>query len=913
MDSNAQNNVEKDFVDTVKPFRSGAEQKYTHASQFNPKGKFFVPAPNTRQFFDKLCSSVQNGAKIGMMENYGDEMPIIVDNDFDFVKENMTTEHVQPILYEEWVVTEQIEAYNRSIEEYYQPEDDICYTCFVLEKPAGYLKKDKVHNGFHLHYPFAKTEANSQKVVLRPMVKKLLTEKKTLERMKYGADQNWDKVLDDGLPHKTWVMYGCRREEKMEPYRVTAIYDKHLNRVSLEEVINRAGLENLTYVKKGLISIEHFKTHDFSYYLPIFLSLYAWDYKVPLKPEIQTLLPSAIKNNKSLQRIKKPVAAPVDSFAAVKVQDITDLVKMLSSERANDYSTWIQVGWALNNITNNSQQGLEIWEEFSKKSPKFAADPSCCERLWGGMEKGSLSMGSLRFWAKKDSPEAYKEWNKTEETELMRKALGVFNHFDIAKFVHKMLGDNFVCASLKNKIWYEFKEHRWRISDSGVAIYSKLSTDVVQRFEKYRTELSHQAENTDDEEEKSRINARIEAIGKVTYKLKDVGVKEKIMKELAVLFFDPTFLSKLDDDPDLLCTPTGILDLKLRVLRPGIPEDYCSKCTGVAFNPNFTMESPEVKEMLEYLRKVFPSEGVRKYILRYCSSVLRGGNSSKLLPQWYGPGGDNSKSMFTDFFVRTLGDYCIKFPATFLTAKSTSNGACTPELERAQGARIGFIQEPEGTLNISKAKEVTGGDSVYVRGLYKEGREIRMMMKWVIVCNKPLLIPAGETALFNRADLVPYEATFLRDHSKVPDSEEEQFRLKTFKADPFFQDKIPRLAPAFFWLIYQEFDNFLKEGLASARPQEIIDANAQYRADTDVYAHFIRDRFVERQGFKLSMVKIYKVFNVWFRLNFPSINTPTRIEMRDSLNRAFKNPHYFEVLENYDIKPEEEEDIVNRI
>lgn len=910
MDININDQKLKEFSDYVKKFRSGLDRKYTHNSQFNPKGKFFIGNGDFRQFYERICELVYNHSdvKIGMMENYNEKMPIIIDNDLDFeIKEEYTNE----VLYEDFVITDQIEAYNKSIEEFCEPQDDICYISFVLEKPHGYMKKGYIHNGFHIHYPFCRTDINTQQLILRPYVKKILNEKKTLDRMKYFASlkEKWDRILDDGLPRKTWVMYGCRREEEMLPYKVTAIYDKNLNKITLEEVMERVGWNNINWVKNNLVNETFFHNNPAEYYLPMILSVNAWDFDAPLKQTIQSIIPSNVKNNKFLRQPRLPSNnnnSSDDKVDKEKYKTIKELTNMLSHERADNYNDWIQIGWVLFNITNGNVEGLEIWEEFSRKSPKFAYDPSCCEKQWGTMERGSLTIGTLRFWAKKDNPDAYKEWTKTEDTGLMCKALGVFNHYDVAKFVHKMLTDRYVCASIKHKIWYEFKDHRWRISDCGIGVYSKLSTEVVQRFEKYRTELSQQSETSEDEELKSQISKRIENIGKLIFKLKDVGTKEKIMKELAVMFYNPIFLSKLDDDPDLLCTPSGILDLKLKVLRPGIPEDYCSKCTGVSYHPEYTMETPEVKEVLDYLRKVFPVERLRKYMLRYCSSILRGGNSSKLLPQWYGSKGDNSKSMFTEFFVRALGDYCIKFPSTFLTGKSTANGACTPELERAQGARVGFIQEPDGTINISKAKEYTGGDSVYVRGLYKEGRDMKMMMKWVIIVNTPIKIPTGEVAIHNRMRLIPFDATFCRDHSLVPKTEEEQFELKTFAADPFFQDKIPRLAPAFLWLCFNEIDNFLKEGLCE--PQEIIDATNQYKADNDVYSHFIKDKFVDRIGNKLTMAKIYKTFNSWFRINFPAITVPTRIEMRDSLNRVFKRPAHMEIIEHFDIRLDEQED-----
>jgi|GEM_PF-3752617 len=76
----------------------------------------------------------------------------------------------------------------------------------------------------------------------------------------------------------------------------------------------------------------------------------------------------------------------------------------LSVKRAKDYTEWVNIGFCLYNIDNSL---LEVWDEFSKKGVTYKAGE--CEKLWSSMKKGSIGIGSLKYWAKTDNPKAYND------------------------------------------------------------------------------------------------------------------------------------------------------------------------------------------------------------------------------------------------------------------------------------------------------------------------------------------------------------------------------------------------------------------------------------------------------------------------------------------------------------------------
>jgi hypothetical protein len=79
---------------------------------------------------------------------------------------------------------------------------------------------------------------------------------------------------------------------------------------------------------------------------------------------------------------------------------------MLSLSRADDRKKWFAVGACLHSIDVNL---LPLWIEFSEKSDKF--EDGECEKMWDKFTD-EFTVGSLYYWAKEDSPEEFKKFNK---------------------------------------------------------------------------------------------------------------------------------------------------------------------------------------------------------------------------------------------------------------------------------------------------------------------------------------------------------------------------------------------------------------------------------------------------------------------------------------------------------------------
>ena len=88
-------------------------------------------------------------------------------------------------------------------------------------------------------------------------------------------------------------------------------------------------------------------------------------------------------------------------MSQVNLDNIRKLTKSLNSSRAQNYTTWLQVGWCLYNL---DQSLLNCWIEFSRRSPKFKEGE--CEQLWHSWSlniDANFGLGSLIYWNQIDN------------------------------------------------------------------------------------------------------------------------------------------------------------------------------------------------------------------------------------------------------------------------------------------------------------------------------------------------------------------------------------------------------------------------------------------------------------------------------------------------------------------------------
>jgi hypothetical protein len=223
------------------------------------------------------------------------------------------------------------------------------------------------------------------------------------------------------------------------------------------------------------------KVRTLKYCLPIFLSVRGYGEITLLKKDVtdkREIFTPGRKKRSIIIKHNRPTEEVLKDYKIIKDGELMD---MLSVERADNYSNWMEVGWCLYNIGQGTDEFLDLWREFSQRSLKFVDGE--CEEQWARMTVKDMSLGSLRMWAKHDNPERYAEWTKTQLTDQLIKSLREPkpNEWEVATVVKLIYRDRFCCVDpdKRDGIWYEFHNHRWHAMPGAISLRNIFATDLV--------------------------------------------------------------------------------------------------------------------------------------------------------------------------------------------------------------------------------------------------------------------------------------------------------------------------------------------------------------------------------------------------------------------------------------------------
>lgn len=813
--------------------------EFTHTSLSKPAVSFYVPANELDEFFDYYIKAIQAGDDLHVTEKNKHIGPILIDLDFRY-KYNGTLERK----YTDSDICEIVSVYADIIHSFLNCDESI--EMYVMEKRKPTVGNNVLKDGVHIVIPNIVTRA-SVKYLIRNKAVSLL--KPVFEKM--GVINSPEDIIDEAVIEKNnWFMFGSKKVGG-EPYEVTHIYNVCGD--SIEEIDNELSISDI--VKTLSIRNKYEET----------------EIKIDVKDEVDKfeLKMDEQRKNSVLQQNIVTKETNNKVYYIENIENVKQLVKILSPARADVYNDWIRVGWCLRNIDNRL---LDAWDEFSKQSAKYV--PGICDKYWNHMREGGLGIGTLHMWAKNDSPDKYKEIIRSDlKTLLYQSTTGT--PVDVAKVVHFMFSHEFVCASIKNRYWYQFKNHRWQISDSGLGLRIKISDDVWREYHTAAMEYSQLAISTAAGADQSRYQELSQKMLSIAIKLRTTSFKENLMKECSELFYIEKFEEKLDSNINLIGFENGVYDLETFEFREGRPEDYISFTTGNEY-VEYDENHEYTKAINVYLEQVLTSKLVREYVMKLFSTFLTGAIKEQKFYIWTGSG-SNSKSKLVELFEKAFGDYCCKFPITLLTQKRAASNAATSELARAKGKRFACLQEPseDERINIGLMKELSGGDKILARAIYKEPVEFKPQFKMLLLCNHLPHVPSDDGGTWRRIRVVEFTSKFVEN----PQAENE------FPIDLELSDKLEAWKSHFIAMLIEYFKLYLKEGISE--PAEVLKCTNDYKNQNDYLSHFLASHVEKKDSAFLTLDEIYNELRVWIKDDGVPLKTPSKPDLERYLSKNF--------------------------
>jgi P4 family phage/plasmid primase-like protien len=252
------------------------------------------------------------------------------------------------------------------------------------------------------------------------------------------------------------------------------------------------------------------------------------------------------------------------------------------------------------------------------------------------------------------------------------------------------------------------------------------------------------------------------------------------------------------------------------------------------------------------------------------------GNHRYLMGDFVVSHNSNGKSKMIDLFEQSFGDYCCKFPVTLLTQKRAASNAASSELARAKGKRFAVLQEPseDEKLNVGLMKELSGGDKIMARPLYKEPFEFKPQFKMVLTCNHLPNVPSDDGGTWRRIRLVEFISRFVED----PDPE----KPNEFPIDKDLSTKFVDWREQFMSLLIEYYKIYIQTGVKE--PEEVLQCTREYQKNNDFYLEFKDDKFENNEMSFLSVNDAYTTFKYWQKEN----HSVVKVRKREFMNAIDK-------------------------
>ena len=863
------------------------------------KGKWSIPPEKYDAYLDMLHDHlfVKNNKPVGFVEQRPADgiQPGLIDLD---IKQPL--ERSRKRLFDQTHIRTFLNLYVEQLKTFFDIKKPVNF--YVCLRPTPYeSKKDKaIKDGIHIQYDMA-LPAEYQ-LAIRHKLMELDAIKTSFSTIGYINDDK-DVYDEKAISNGAWFFYGESKPE-IDPYELRYRYSYSPETGSLTE--ESIDMSPRTLLSK--LSVRHNLNRP-----PVILQ------KAVEKEWTRCLDAVRSKTNQVVHTKGEEEIADIfptwlstgcteDEIALAK--KIT--LNCLSVARANNYSTWMEVGWCLHAIAP-TEELFDCWMEFSSKSPKFNhTDVTKHQRDWNmNFRSGGrrFTIRSLHLWGRNDNPVEYAKLLEEDNCQFVQNHVDD-THTHLARLMQRMYwGDFKVSVESKSTTWYMFKDNCWRKLTQAVEFRNKMNTEVAELIDKARQATRRRllAAQGSGGDEKDFEEARLKRLLKVEKHLYDASFKDAVIRDCVGFFYENEFAQKLNMNPYLIGFANGVVNLRAeRIGASGKPEMYCEfreckpedyvsfqagrwqpkQCDPIDYAP-YRPDDPEQIEIDGFMEKVFPQADLRAYMWRKLASCLEGMNREQKYDTWIGVGG-NGKSKLVDLVSMALGDYAVSLQSTVLTRKRPDSGAANPDIMAVRNRRFIYMAEPDDgePLNTSRMKQFTGEDVVEARGLFEDQSKFQISGKMFMLCNKFPAIHAMDRGTWRRVMAVPFVSKFVD-----PDGEEGKEinpAKHVWPRDNFLDAKLKQWRIPFMARLVHVYETqYLKQGIEPI-PAVVQQESLNYRSMFDSFGKFMQARIRKVKGEESCIKEVWHIYKRWSEE--AGGKKLTQVELQKRLNDEFGEP-----------------------
>jgi P4 family phage/plasmid primase-like protien len=459
------------------------------------------------------------------------------------------------------------------------------------------------------------------------------------------------------------------------------------------------------------------------------------------------------------------------------MEEIETLCSCLTPEWLHDNSNLLRLMMMLKGISPSDEM-RDLFLKHSARSPTYADCGGQNANKWdSATPNGRISMGSLKHWAKKCSPERYFANAKTTYWSLVNQN-NSNGYCEI--FYNEMAGDLLYSNSHKCYYVYDARETLWHVSKKAdINFLFVETTHAVLR------KMMGDLPPANDEEESTKRKSQMKKL------MKAVNACDGRDAITLVSAFLPA-LCRSDEDPanyfnqnsDLYPLANGVWKFSEKKLIPYDREHYFTFRIPIAYNPRADM-TDICKASLDWFGQDTEVADFIQYWIGYCLTGLT--SRQDFLIVWGTKAGNGKSLLWGEIMPIMLGPYFRTITSDALSAERVGNN---DQLYNLNGARFAFLSEPRtarGTkIDNELVKTLTGDKSFTVEAKYKNAITFTLQAKIAMACNEMPELKFEDKGTYRRVKIAEQNCEFVDpvDFAKA-DKEAIQMKRVMMKDDAF--------------------------------------------------------------------------------------------------------------------------------
>jgi putative DNA primase/helicase len=330
-----------------------------------------------------------------------------------------------------------------------------------------------------------------------------------------------------------------------------------------------------------------------------------------------------------------------------------------------------------------------------------------------------------------------------------------------------------------------------------------------------------------------------------------------------------------DSNQMLFNVKNGTIDLSTGKIRAHRRQDLLTCVCPIDYDGN-----ARCPIWISFLQRVLPGQSVIDYVQKMTGYWLTGLTSEQAIFFLYGVGA-NGKSTFMSTIMDLLGPYAHRGSDDLLIRKRGSSDDNATKYGELRGKRLVMIMESEegDRLNESTIKELTGGDVLRGRFLYKDAFTFKPTHKFVIAMNYRPIFRGGDAAMVRRLRMLPFDTT-------IPENER----------DPLLSAKLKAELPGILNWAIEGCLCWQKDGLKA--PESITIATKDWSTDQDMLGQFIEESCTVGTGLFCHKTEFHNSYKEWIEEQGESPVSSRRLG-EIMLSRGFKTQKKHNGIRNY--------------